>query len=68
MEGFITDLHGMELFFRCCRRYKIDGLEQRKMLLGVLAKRKQAKYLRDIDPLIDGKKVLHIKRSHTNEN
>ncbi len=59
-EGFLPDLRGMELFFRICRRYKIEGHEPRLALIRLLAKRKKATYLRDVSRFTEGKTVLKI--------
>lgn len=59
-EGFLTDLRTAELFFRVCRRLQIQSREDRLALMRELARRKKVKYLRDVQPLLDGKKVLKI--------
>lgn len=59
-EGFLTDLRTAELFFRLCRRYHIQDREDRVALMRELTRRKKAKYLRDVQPLLEGKKVLKI--------
>jgi hypothetical protein len=66
-EGFLTDLRTAELFFRVCKRYNVQSREKRVALMRELARRKKAKYLRDVQPFIEGKKVLKIgfkKESH----
>jgi hypothetical protein len=59
-EGFLTDIRTAELFFRICRRYGIKGHEDRVLLMRELAKRKKAKYLRNVAPWLMGKRVLKI--------
>lgn len=68
-EGFITDIHTAELFFRFCRRYGIETREDRLALMREITKRGKAKYLRDPQEFLEGKSALYIKpkRSH-NEN
>lgn len=65
-EGFLTNVRIAELFFRICARYKITSRENRIALMRELTRRKKAKYLRDVQPLLAGKKVLKIgfKPSH----
>lgn len=59
-EGFLTDVDTAMLFFRICSRYKITNREDRVALLRELTRRKKAKYLRDVQPILEGKKVLKI--------
>lgn len=59
-EGFLTDARTAELFFRVCKRFHIVGREPRVLLLRELARRKKAKYLRDVAPLLFGKTVLKV--------
>jgi len=61
-EGFLMDLSTVELFYRVCSRYKIQGREERVALLRELRKRKKAKYLRDVEEFCEGKDVLKITR------
>lgn len=65
LSGFLTDLHGMELFFRFCRRFHVTEEQARMGVLGRIAKRGSAKYLRDISPAIAGKQCLWIKRKRS---
>lgn len=68
-EGFGIDLWTASLFFRVCRRYRVDGREPRLALLRLLVKRGQAKYIRDVSEYTAGKKVLRItKGSNNNAN
>lgn len=60
-EGFLTTPASAEFFFRCCRRFKIDGRVERIALMRELARRGRAKYVRDVAALTKGKRVLHIK-------
>lgn len=60
-EGFLMDVYTAEMFFRFCRRYKIDDPKDRICLVRRLVSKKKAKYLRDVEQTIKGKKVLHIK-------
>jgi len=59
-EGFLTDVRTVELFFRFCRRYHIEGREDRTTLMRELTRRKKAKYLRDVQPFLEGKNVMGI--------
>lgn len=59
-EGFLTNASTAELFFRVCMRYKIKDEKDRLCLMRELTRRKKAKYLRDVSPLLSGKKVLKI--------
>lgn len=63
-EGFLTNLRTAELFFRFCKQYKIDTREDRTLLLREITRRKKARYLRDVNEFIPGKKVLVIKREN----
>jgi len=56
----MTNARTAELFFRVCMRYKIKNEKDRLCVLRELARRKKARYLRDINPLLAGKKVLKI--------
>lgn len=67
-EGFLLDPHGAMLFFRVCRRYKIEGYEERLKLIRCLTKRGTAKYLRDVSEFTKGKKVLKITKRNDNDN
>jgi len=59
-EGFVMYPDMAMLFFRVCSRYKLTALEDRKCVLRQLVKRKEAQYLRDVAPVLEGKKVLKI--------
>lgn len=59
-EDFLMDAATAQLFFRACMRYGIKGYEERLALLRELVRRKKMKYLRDVAPVTDGKKVLKI--------
>jgi len=59
-EGFIMSPYMAMLFFRVCSRYKLVTEEDRKCVLRQLVKRKEAQYLRDVAPILEGKKVLKI--------
>lgn len=59
-EAFMSDVRTMELFYRICLRYRIQRQEDKIRLLRELVKRKKMKYLRDIKPFLEGKKVLKI--------
>lgn len=59
-EGFLTNVDTAMLFFRACSRYKIKEEKDRLCLLRELTRRKKARYLRDVKPLLAGKKVLKI--------
>jgi len=59
-EGFLLDVKSAMLFFRVCSRYKITSREDRVALMREMARRKKAKYLRDVQPLLEGKRVLGI--------
>jgi hypothetical protein len=59
-EGFLTDVGTAMLFFRVCSRYNLTTLEDRRAVLRELVRRKKAKYLRDVQPMLAEKKVLKI--------
>ena len=59
-EGFALDAWTGMLFFRFCKRYRIESREDRTLVLRELTRRKKAKYLRDLGPVMSGKKVLQI--------
>jgi hypothetical protein len=59
-EGFEIDGWTGMLFFRFCRLYRINKREDRVLVLRELARRKKAKYIRDVRPLMADKKVLKI--------
>jgi hypothetical protein len=59
-EGFLTNARTAELFFRFCTRYKITAEKDRLCVLRELTRRKQARYLRDVRPILGGKKILKI--------
>ena len=63
-EGFIADIWTSELFFRFCARYHVESKEDRTRLMRELARRKKATYIRDVAPLMVGKKVLKIGFGH----
>ena len=60
MEGFLTDLWSAMIFFRYCRRYNIEDLQEKRRVLGRLAKKKKATFFRDAAPLLEGKNILRI--------
>jgi hypothetical protein len=59
-EGFVVDNWVAMLFFRICRRYNVQSREDRVFLMRELARRKKARYIRDIKPLLTGKRVLQV--------
>ena len=59
-EGFIMDVNMALLFFRICRMYRINDKQDRVALLRELTRRKKVKYLRDVKPILAGKKVLQV--------
>lgn len=59
-EGFVTNIDTVMLFFRICRRYNITAEKDRVALLRELTRRKKANYIRDVEEVIQGKKVLKI--------
>ena len=66
-EGFFTDLQTACVFFRFCRRYKIESEQARRQVMGQLLKRKRVHYFRDVRPLLNGKKVLIVKQKPHND-
>jgi len=66
-EGFLTSAWTAMVFFRFCARYKVNDLKSRTCLMREIVRRKKAKYLRDIAPMLAGKKILHIKTSKPKE-
>lgn len=67
-EGFGTDLKTAMLFFRFCRRYGIDKLEDRVKIMREVVRRKRVTYLRDVDEYMIGKNVLVVKKEKKNES
>jgi hypothetical protein len=61
-EGFLTNVGTMELFFRFCKRYQIQASPDRLMVLRELTRRKKAKYSRDVKEVVQGKKILVLRR------
>ena len=59
-EGFIVDPWTGTLFFRVCLRYGIKKPEDRLLLMRELVRRRKVKYVRDVKPLLAGKKVLQV--------
>lgn len=59
-EGFLTNIGTVMVFFRFCRRYKIEAEKDRACLLRELTRRKKASYIRDVGEVVRGKKVLKI--------
>lgn len=59
-EGFLLTSRMAELFFRTCKRYRIDNYNDRVSLMRKLVKRKQARYLPDGEAFLKGKRVLHV--------
>lgn len=49
------------LFFRFCSRYHITKYEDKLAVIRALTKRKKARYLRDVETFIKGKKVLRLR-------
>jgi len=67
-EGFSLTPDIAMVFFKYCIRYKIPNNEQCKVnILRRLVAKKKAKYLRNPQEFIQGKKVLHIKKDKNNE-
>lgn len=60
VEGFLIDAWIGMLFYRVCRRYKITERLDKIALMRELVRRKKAKYIRDVEPLLDGKNILKI--------
>jgi len=56
----LTTAKTAELFFRICQRYDIKRRENRVCLMRELTRRKKAKYIRDVAPLIANKKVIRV--------
>lgn len=68
-EGFSLDVDTALLFFRVCSLYKITNRNDRVALMRKICSRGKAKYIRDVNELVKGKKTLYVgKRSHTNDN
>ena len=66
-EGFLGDANMAMIFFRFCARYKITAEKDRVAVLRELVKRKKARYVRDVEEVIEGKKVLKIGFKPNNE-
>lgn len=61
-EGFILTPDMAYLFFRFCKRYRIEGYKERTVVVRELVARKKAKYLRDVKPFLKGKRILRINK------
>jgi hypothetical protein len=59
-EGFYMDLHTAEVFFRYCRIYNVTELPERVKIVRRIVAKGQAKYLRDVDTFIEGKRVFKL--------
>jgi hypothetical protein len=66
-EGFMMDAWTAMLFFRFCMRHKVHDLKDRRCVMREIVRRKKAKYLRDVSPILAGKKVLQIKSNRPKE-
>lgn len=65
-EGFLLTSTMAGVFFRYCRRYKIEHYEDRVALVRRLVARGDAQYLRDAEQFMEGKNVLKV-RKRSNE-
>lgn len=61
-EGFILLAEDAEEFFKLCHTYNITDHDKRLQVLRLFVKNKKAKYVRDPEELIKGKKVLRVKK------
>jgi hypothetical protein len=59
-EGFAITADMGTVFFRFCRMYHIDSREDRLVLMREIVRRKKAVYIRDVEALSAGKRVLKI--------
>ena len=59
-EGFLMGVGTVALFFRICRRYRVNHPEDRLLLLRELTRRRKARYLRNVNAVTNGKRVLRI--------
>lgn len=59
-EGFLTDINTAMLFFRVCRRYKIDDPKDRLLLMRTITSRGKAKYIRDVADFTQNKRVIKV--------
>lgn len=57
-EGLITNLHTLELFFRFCRRYRIEDRERRILLMRELVARHKAQYVAHPKEFLQGKNIV----------
>ena len=60
-EGFFTNQKTALLFFRICRRYKIDDYHDRVALIRELTRRGKASYIRDARTFLQGRNVMRIR-------
>jgi len=66
-EGFMfSGPDGVLLFFRYVRRYRINGRQERVEVLRRMVAKKKARYLRDVQAVTAGKRILKIKRKDYN--
>lgn len=61
-EGFMMDLATAMEFYKLCAEKNIEGYEERMQVLREFVKDKKAKYIRDAEEVIKGKKIFRVKK------
>lgn len=67
-EGWVMTPWTACVFFRYCMRYKIEGEMARKEVLRRIAAKAKAKYIRDGETFLKGKRIIQIKGNKECEN
>ncbi len=63
IEGFMFENAGEALeFYERCITLNAETVEEKKAIMRQLVKEKKAKYLRDVNEVVKGKKIMAIKR------
>ena len=67
-EGWVMTPWQACVFFRYCMRYHIDDAVIRQSILRRIAAKKKAKYIRDGETFLKGKRIIQIKGNKECEN
>ncbi len=59
MTSFLGNSWTLMLFFRYCMRYKVEKISDRQKVLERIARKGKVTRIKDIGPLLQGRKVLH---------
>lgn len=67
-EGFLMDAWQAMVFFRVCRRYKVETQEDRVLVLRAMARKKDVNYIREVSDFTAGKNYLRITKGEKRAN